>query len=82
MKVLSKILVVLGLVSLTLTVACENKQPEATTDAPAENVGEQPATDKPTEAAPADDAKPAEEGKEEGAAAPTEGEPEAPAASH
>ena len=83
MKVLTKLLVVLGLVALTVTVACENKT-EATTEAPAENAGEQPSADKPTEAAPAEEAKP-EEKPTEGAAAPTEekaAEPEAPAASN
>lgn len=69
MKTLTKLMVAFSLVSLTFMVACEKKE-EATTEAPAEAAGEQPATDQPTEA-------PAEEKP----AAAEEGEPEAPPAS-
>ncbi len=74
MKAITKLMVLLGVVSLTFMVACEKKE-EATTEAPAEAAGEQPSTDKPTEA-------PAEEKPAAAAEVPAaEGEPEAPAAS-
>lgn len=66
MKAISKLMVLLGLVALTFTAACEKKE-EATTEAPAAEGGAEPAAAAPTTAA--------QEEK------PAEGEPAAPPAS-